>query len=79
MSVIIECVEKGSPAYKAGITSGDTLLTINGNEIVDVLDYRFYQKNEKLLVSFINKKGKIKCKRIKRLRIANLGLTLLPI
>ncbi|MBR2448288.1 MAG: DUF512 domain-containing protein [Clostridia bacterium] len=74
MSVIIETVEKGSPAYKAGITSGDTLLTINGNEIVDVLDYRFYQKNEKLLVSFINKKGKIKCKRIKKAEDSELGL-----
>ena len=43
MSVIIKSVEKGSPAYKAGIRSGDTLLSIDGNEIVDVLDYRFFR------------------------------------
>jgi putative radical SAM enzyme (TIGR03279 family) len=31
-----------SLAKKAGVLSGDVLLTINGNEINDVLDYRFY-------------------------------------
>lgn len=74
MSVIIESVEKGSPAAKAGLKSGYTLLTINGNEIVDVLDYRFYQKNEKLIVSFVNEKGKIKNKRIKKSEDSELGL-----
>ena len=48
MSVIIESVEKGSPAYRAGLKSGNTLLTINGNEIVDVLDYRFYLAEKQL-------------------------------
>ena len=74
MSVIIDSVEKGSPAYKAGLKSGYTLLTINGNEIVDVLDYRFYQNNEKLTISFINEKGKIKNKRIKKAEEDELGL-----
>ena len=32
----------GSRAEKAGVISGDVLITINGNEINDVLDYRFY-------------------------------------
>lgn len=32
----------GSRADKAGIVSGDVLVTINGNRINDVLDYRFY-------------------------------------
>jgi putative radical SAM enzyme (TIGR03279 family) len=74
MSVIIESVDKGSPAYKAGLKSGYTLLTINGNEIMDVLDYRFYQNNEKLVLSFINEKGKIKNKRIKKAEESELGL-----
>lgn len=43
MSVIIESVNKNSRAFKAGILPKEKLLTINGNEIVDVLDYRFYQ------------------------------------
>ena len=74
MSVIIESVEKGSPCDKAGIKSGYTLLSINGNEIMDVLDYRFYQMGERLLLSFINEKGKIKEKRIKKREEIELGL-----
>ena len=34
-------VENRSYAKKAGIKPGDTLISINGNEISDVLDYRF--------------------------------------
>ena len=41
-------VTNGSHAHKAGIKKGETLLSINSNEIVDVLDYRFYQVNRKL-------------------------------
>ena len=48
MSVKIYDVTIGSHADKAGIKKGETLLSINSNEIVDVLDYRFYQVNRKL-------------------------------
>lgn len=48
MAVKIYNVTKGSHAEKAGIKSGETLLSINSNEIVDVLDYRFYQVNRQL-------------------------------
>ena len=40
--VTIQSVEQGSRAEKAGIRSGDILISINGNKIADVLDYRFY-------------------------------------
>ncbi len=40
--VKITDVEKNSRAAKRGILPGDTLVKINGNEINDVLDYRFY-------------------------------------
>ncbi len=74
MSVIIESVEKRSPAYKCGLKSGYTLLSLNGNEIMDVLDYRFYQNSDKLLLEFINDKGKIKRKRVKKNEDEELGL-----
>lgn len=48
MAVKIFDVTTGSHADKAGIKKGETLLSINSNEIVDVLDYRFYQVNCKL-------------------------------
>ena len=43
MSVAVKSVLKGSKAQKARMKSGDMLVSINGNEIMDVLDYRFYQ------------------------------------
>ena len=41
-------VEAGSAAEKANVRAGDTLISINGNEIVDVLDYRFYLAEKKV-------------------------------
>lgn len=43
--VRIESVDKGSIAYKNGILAGDYLISIDGNDIKDVLDYRFYLVN----------------------------------
>ena len=40
--VTITSVARGSRADKAGLCAGDVLLRIGGNEIEDVLDYRFY-------------------------------------
>ncbi|MBQ7325259.1 MAG: PDZ domain-containing protein, partial [Clostridia bacterium] len=40
--VTIQSVEYGSLAHKAGICAGDILISVNGNNISDVLDYRFY-------------------------------------
>lgn len=74
MSVIINGVEKGSPAYKAGIRENDILISINQNEIVDVLDYRFYQNESKLTVTFKNKKGKEKTVKIKKDEYSELGM-----
>ena len=42
MSTIITSVNRHSPAERAWITPGEQLLTINGHQIIDVLDYRFY-------------------------------------
>lgn len=74
MSVIIKDIEKDSPAQKSRIKPGDTLISINGNIIMDVLDYRFYQNNEKLVVEIINAKGKIKKFKIKKSEFEELGL-----
>ena len=48
--VKITSVEQGSRAYKQGIAPGDVLVAINGNEINDVLDYRFYLTEKKVEV-----------------------------
>ncbi len=55
--VLITGVEMGSRAYRAGLEVGDKLLTINGNEINDVLDYRFYLADTRLHI-VIERNGK---------------------
>lgn len=74
MAVMVNGVEKGSPAAKAGIRPNDVLLSLNGEEITDVLDYRFYQNEEKITVEFVNEKGKIKKKTVKKGETEELGL-----
>lgn len=46
--VTITSVMPKSRAAKAGIVSGDILVSINGREINDVLDYRFHLANESI-------------------------------
>lgn len=60
MSVNITSVDKNSPADKAGIIAGEILDSINGNEIVDVLDYRFYQNDSNLLIALRGKDGTLR-------------------
>lgn len=74
MSVVIKAVEKGSPAAKAGLSGSDILVSINGNEIMDVLDYRFYQNESKLSLNFINSDGKSKTVKIKKGEYDEIGL-----
>lgn len=42
MAVKIQSVIKGSPAYHAGVKENDILISLNGHEIRDVLDYMYY-------------------------------------
>ncbi len=48
MSVKIWSVCENSYGSTAGISAGDILLSINGHEIYDVLDYRFFIQSKKL-------------------------------
>ncbi|MGN1051684.1 MAG: radical SAM protein, partial [Acutalibacteraceae bacterium] len=74
MSVKIAGIESMSYAEKAGIKEGETLISINGNEIVDVLDYRFYQVNKKLLLKVKAQDGKVRKVKIKKPEYAEIGL-----
>ena len=73
MSVTVKDVVSGSPAQKK-FNSGDKILTINGSEIMDVLDYRFYQNEKRLTVGVETKDGKLKNVRIKKGEYEELGL-----
>ncbi len=60
MAVRISSVEKKSICHRKGLRDGDVLLSINGNDITDVLDYRFYATETTLKLAFQNAKGKSK-------------------
>ena len=74
MAVIIKNVEAKSPAARARIKAGDTLLTINGREIADVLDYRFFIPDAKLKVTVKTVKGKERTVRIRKQPYQELGM-----
>lgn len=73
MSVIIKSVAENSPAYKAGIRGG-SLISINGNEIMDVLDYRFYQSAQALELKYIDAGGDVKTVTVEKDEYEELGL-----
>ncbi len=73
MSVIIGGVKKGSIAFKKGIKAEDLLLSINGNEIMDVLDYRFFENDSKLILSLC-RNGKEFKKTIRKKEFEEIGL-----
>ncbi len=74
MAVTVKEVAKKSPAHKKGIKDGDKVLTINGNQIIDVLDYRFYQNDTRLEVKIETAAGKVKTVKIKKGEYEELGL-----
>ncbi len=71
--VEIKKVEKNSYAYKAGIKEGDMLISVNGNAISDVLDYRFYIAEKKLEIRLCRDKTEIQTV-IKKQQYDDIGL-----
>lgn len=70
----ITAVDNGSPAQRAGVRVGETLLTINAHPIEDVLDYRFYAYDEKLSLTLQTPKGTQRTVRVKKEEGEELGL-----
>lgn len=57
MGVVITGVQPGSLAEKKHINTGDILLRVNGHDITDVLDYRFYIVNQKVVAELKTDRG----------------------
>ena len=74
MAQIITGVDPGSPALRAGLRPGDELISLNGHEIRDVLDYRYYGEEERLLLEF-RRNGVLRRKRIRKEESEPLGLS----
>ena len=74
MSFVISSVEKNSPAEKAGILPGESIVSINGNVIKDVLDYRFYMIDSSIKIEIIGLDGKHRTVPVKKPEYDDLGL-----
>ena len=74
MPVLIKAVTKGGRCDKAGVKAGESLLTINGEEIADVLDYRFHQLNRSLTLEVQGESGEVRTVAIKKGEYEELGL-----
>ncbi len=73
MSTKIQSIDRGSPAEQYGIAVGETLLSLNGHEIVDVLDYRYYGYDAVLEVA-LSSKGKERTVTLEKEEGEDLGL-----
>lgn len=74
MSTVITSVDHRSPAQRAGDPGREKLLTINGHEIVDVLDYRFYGYDAKCRLELLEPNGSVRNVQIKKEEGLDLGL-----
>ncbi len=74
MAVRISGVEKGSPADKAGLKAGETLVSINGKGIADVLDYRFYMLEQQLELRVLDVNGAPRTAAVRKGEYDDLGL-----
>lgn len=57
MASKIISVDEGSPAARAGLEAGETLLQIDGVAIRDVLDYKFYSYDARLTLQVLGQDG----------------------
>ncbi|MFZ5986302.1 MAG: DUF512 domain-containing protein [Bacillota bacterium] len=57
--VLVKNVLPGSIAEEAGIEEGDNILSINGEKIKDIFDYRFLMTEESLLLEIQKKDGEV--------------------
>ena len=74
MSTVITSLDPHSPARRAGVRRGEKLIAINGHDIVDVLDYRFfgYDPNPELVLE--SEGGACRTLRVKKGEGEELGL-----
>lgn len=70
----IASVDPKSPAQRAGIRVGETLLEINGHRILDVLDYKYYAYDPVLLLTLKGEDGETRQLHIHKREGQDLGL-----
>ena len=71
---VIRAVAPHSPAHRAGIRVGETLTHVNGKQIVDVLDYKFYTYEPRLEVELLGADGSTRTVKVRKMEGEDLGL-----
>jgi putative radical SAM enzyme (TIGR03279 family) len=71
-------IQPGGTAEGLGLKAGDMLESLNGNEVHDVVDYRFFIADERVIISFHRKDGKARKLIIEKDPDDNLGLEFSP-
>ena len=74
MSNQIRSVDRYSPAGRAGVRAGESLLQVNGHPIQDVLDYKFYTYDPKLTLILRDPEGRERTVRVRKEEGEDLGL-----
>ena len=75
MSLTAVCaVAPHSPASRAGVQVGETLTHVNGKDIVDVLDYKFYTYDPRLELTLQAADGSVRTVRVRKGEGEDLGL-----
>ena len=70
----ISAVSANSPAFKKRIRPGWTLVSINGNPVVDVLDYKYFSYDRVLDLELLDLKGRTKHKKLRKEEGLDIGL-----
>ena len=71
---VIRSVDPRSPAHRAGLRPGETLLEVNGHPVADVLDYKFYTYDPKLALVLQEPNGNRRTVRVRKEEGEDLGL-----
>ncbi len=74
MRTKIESIDRHSPAERAGVRVGEELTHINGNRILDVLDYKFYAYEPKLELTLKATDGAVRTIHLMKREGQDLGL-----
>ena len=74
MSAVITHIDPHSPAEKAGLRVGETLLSIGEHPIHDVMDYKFYAYDAHLTLTLRRENGQEHTLRLRKREGEDLGL-----
>ena len=74
MNAIVKAILPGSPASGTRIAPGDMLRKINGENICDVLDYKYHSYDSRLLLEFQSANGKLRLVRLLKKEGEDVGL-----